>query len=333
VSVPLLFTEMKPIAKDITTPPMSMTRRPSSGVGRGRTVALITKDNTAGLSVDMDLMDHFLTDNGFRTKRVDWMSRSMGMADIGIFLELFSPRLALQCRKTIGIFNPEWFMPQWKRYLRTLNQVWCKSLEAQKVFAAHNPKSYYTGFFGRYMNNADIPRTRSCLHLQGRSALKNTEAVLQAWRDYPDLPPLTVITVKPIDAPPHVKVLGRMPGGELTRHLNQHRFHLCPSRAEGWGHYITEALSVGAHVITTDASPMNEHVTSDWGTLLTPARSFRRYDVREYSIDSGAIAQSVFAANALTDQRLDQQAELARAHFLRRNDEFRNAALNLLENL
>jgi glycosyltransferase involved in cell wall biosynthesis len=333
--VPVLFTEMPPLDQGVPArvrPKRTSVMR-TGDAGDGRTVALITKDNTAGLTVDMDLMDHFLTENGFTVRRVDWKATAMPVTDIGIFLELFSPGLAKYCRKTVGIFNPEWFMPYWKRHLRTLDQVWCKSRQAQDIFVRYNRMTYYTGFFGRYMHNPDVPRVRSCLHLQGRSTLKNTEAVLEAWRRYPDLPPLTVITVKPIDAPDFVTVHGRMPGDELNRQLNTHRFHLCPSRAEGWGHYITEALSTGAHVVTTDASPMNEHIQPAWGTLLMPSGSVRRYDVREYRVDPNHIAEAVFAANRLTDAQLDHQAEQARTHFLRRNNDFRRIALTLLEKL
>ncbi|MEU2835374.1 glycosyltransferase [Streptomyces lavendulae] len=95
-----------------------------------------------------------------------------------------------------------------------------------------------------------------CLHLRGHSILKNTPAVLEAWRRNSDLPLLTVISQ--IDfphPPPGVTVLGRLPFEELKQHINRHQIHVCPSRAEGWGHYITEGLSVGAAVITTDAPP------------------------------------------------------------------------------
>lgn len=326
----VLFTEMPALGQQAT--PVA-SAEPFSSPGHGRSVALITKDNTAGLTVDMDLMDYFLTENGYKVHRVDWKQSFMPVTDIGIFLELFSPALARRCRKTVGIFNPEWFMPHWKRHLRTLDQVWCKSLQAQEVFSRFNRNTYYTGFFSRYMNDEDVPRTRTCLHLQGRSTLKNTEAVLEAWRSYPELPPLTVITVKPVSAPDHVTVLGRLPGEDLKRHLNTHRFHLCPSRAEGWGHYIAEALSTGAHVITTDASPMNEHVCAQWGTLISPLSSVRRYDVHEYRVSPEHIAQAVFAAEELTDDQLDRQSGLGRAHFLKRNEEFRQNVLNLLERL
>lgn len=321
-----LFTEMEPLHRPAVPDAVPSPRRP-------RTVALITKDNTAGLSVDMELMDHFLTQHGYQVTRIDWRSGSMPTVDIGIFLELYSPSLAKCCRKTIGIFNPEWFMPRWKRYLRDLDQIWCKSEQAVEVFSSHNPNCHLTGFLSLYLKDEEVPRKRSCLHVQGRSMLKNTPAVLEAWRRHPDLPPLTVITVRDISPPENVTVLGRITSEHLKTQINRHWFHICPSRAEGWGHYITEAMSAGAHVVTLDANPMNEHIQPSWGTLIQPTRWISRYDVREYLVDPEDIAHAVRSADAMTDEQLDQQGDLAHDHFLRRNTAFRHTALNLLEKL
>jgi glycosyltransferase involved in cell wall biosynthesis len=164
--------------------------------------------------------------------------------------------------------------------------------------------------------------------------LKNTDTVLEAWRANPDLPPLTVISEKQImDPPPNVTALERQPFTELKRHINQHRIHVCPSRVEGWGHYITEGLSAGASVITTDASPMNEHVDRDWAWLLPPSNQVRRHLVHEYDVSPAMIASAVREASALT---ADQQARMsgsARASVAARNEKFKETAFDLLERL
>lgn len=321
-----LFTEMPPLSGAESHPAL---REPQPR--RWNTVALVSKDNGAGLRVDMDLLEIFLTDVGYSVTRVDWRRSAMPPVDVVIFVELFNHQLVKYAQRSVGIFNPEWFLPNWKRHIRHLNQIWCKSHEAVGVFSRYNRMSYYTGFISRYLADDAVKKERSCVHLQGRSALKNTEAVLEAWRRYPDLPPLTVITSKTSTVPPHVQLLGNIPGDELVKQLNTHRFHVCPSRAEGWGHYITEGLSTGAYVITTDASPMNEHVRQEWGALIPPSGAGRRYEVKEYVVDPESIASAVREASILSDAELDKRGKRARDYFLIRNQDFRTAAQRLLE--
>jgi hypothetical protein len=315
-----LFTEMPPLTGA------------QPGPARTRTAALISQDNGVGLSVDMDLLDSFLTTAGYRVIRVNWRNALMPRVDLGVFLELYSHRLAGYASKRIGIFNPEWFMPQWRVYLPTLDQLWAKSHQAVELFSNQKLPVHYTGFLTRDFGRATGQQPRA-VHLMGRSEMKNTAAVIEAWTRYPDLPPLTIITSKSVAAPRHITVLGRLSDQDLRHQLATARFHICPSRAEGWAHYISEALTLGAHVVTTDASPMNEHVHPEWGSLIRPYGARRRFQVHEYDVDPEDIAAAVRRAAALDDTVLDAQGDKARAHALARNDAFKNTALGLLEKL
>lgn len=297
-------------------------------------VNLISRDNGIGLTTDMDLLERMLTTAGHDVQRVPWQSGQMRRCDVAIFLELFNQRLVRYARHTVGIFNLEWFMPAWRPHLPQLTQLWAKSGDAHATYQRLRLRSYQTGFLSRELYDPQVERTPTCLHLKGHSGLKNTQAVLDAWAANPDLPELTIIAQQPIpNPPPGVTVLGRLPFADVVTHLNRHQIHVCPSRAEGWGHYITEGLSTGAAVITTNAAPMNEHVQSDWGWLLPSTGQSPRSLGTEHDVNPDHIADAVREAAEMTPDERDVVAKRARESVANRNEKFRRTALNLLERM
>jgi glycosyltransferase involved in cell wall biosynthesis len=130
-----------------------------------------------------------------------------------------------------------------------------------------------------------------------------------------------------------VTVLGRLPFADIVTHLNRHQIHICPSRAESWGHYITEGLSTGAAVITTDASPMNEHVRPDWGWLLPSTGQRPRSLATEHDVSPDDIATAVREAAEMTPDERAALAQRARESVTNRNEQFRRTALDLLRKM
>ena len=56
----------------------------------------------------------------------------------------------------------------------------------------------------------------------------------------------------------NLEIIGEfMERDKLEQFQNETEIHLCPSEAEGSGHYICETLSCGAIVVTVDGEPMN----------------------------------------------------------------------------
>lgn len=299
--------------------------------GRRLTISLVSRDNGVGLTADMGLLEAMLMGAGHQVTRVDWRAPAMARCDVAMFLELWNPRLARHARKTVGIFNLEWFQQHWRRDLPRISQLWAKSAESHEVYQRLRLRtSTLTGFLSRDLMDASVVRQPRALHLRGHSDLKGTHAVIDAWRADPSLPPLTIISSVPLEVPEYVRVLGRVGDAELSAEMNRATIHVCPSRAEGWGHYITEALSVGALVVTTDASPMNEHVHPDWGTLIMPESMGRRGMVGEYAVSAEAIGDAVRATAALPATVRTKMHIRARQHFEHRNAAFTEMALSLL---
>lgn len=299
-------------------------------------INLISRDNGAGLSTDMDLLEGIFTEAGHKVEKIDWASHKMDHCDVGIFLELLNPKLLRYMDNAIGVFNMEWFMSQWARFMNNMTQLWAKSDEAYDIFirSGFRKTSYKTGFVSRDMYIPGVEKQERCLHLKGHSDLKNTQAVLEAWRRHPSLPPLTIISNNPIDRIPNgVTVLSHVPTDELARLMNESYIHLCPSRTEGWGHYITEGLSTGAMVVATNASPMNEHVSSKWGMLVEPRGKIPRGLVHEWDVHPDAIAEAIFAAMRLSQEERELRSALARDHVAYRNRQFKEYALHLLGEL
>jgi glycosyltransferase involved in cell wall biosynthesis len=295
-------------------------------------ITLISRDNGVGLSTDIELLGTLFSNAGHQVMTAEWKARKIPQTDVAIFIELLSPHLMRFADKTIGIFNPEWFLEHWTKYAGKMNQIWAKSTMAAEVFEQLNRNTHYTGFLTRDLYDPDVPRQDTVIHVQGNSQDKNTARVLETWSAYGDeLPPLTVLTQKTLNVPKGVTRVGRVDSTELRRMMNENFIHLCPSRVEGWGHYITEALSVGAHVVTTDASPMNEHVSPGWGTLIPYTDLKPRGITFDCDVSPDDIASAVQGALKIPAKKRAQASRVARSHTEQRNKDFSHIALKLLE--
>lgn len=302
------------------------------------TITLASKNNGVGLSVDMGLLEEFLIGEGHTVRRVDWEEDRIESCDLIIFLELFSPRLMSCARKSVFIPNLEWMLSDWIPDLRRVDQIWAKSETAYRILQGLKFPVTRTGFLTRDLFDGTVPKQLSCLHLKGRSEAKNSEAVFEAWFRFGSmLPPLTVIAQNIPRAPigANVRVVGRLTEKEIVRELNAHRIHVCPSKVEGWGHYITEGLTCRSVVITSDDSPMNEHVQPRWGFLVPPYGFSPRAGtfVREIGVDPEKIAAAVMEAAALPERRIAEMGRIGRGRALRRNRQFIETVRPLLADL
>ncbi|WP_425599948.1 glycosyltransferase [Xanthomonas melonis] len=297
---------------------------------------VISRDNGVGLTRDMVLMAQTLRAGGVPVQEVGFTSQRMH--DTGretrlwasrllfgrVSLQIFSERVYARClplgQRNLLVPNPEWLLPKWLPLLPKFDAVLCKTRHAERIFQSLGCATRYIGFTSPDRYDAQVPRQRAFFHLAGRSTAKGTRVLLDTWQRHPEWPLLTVVqnprtAGKPIVAPNIDHRVRYLDDAELRRLQNAHLFHICPSEAEGFGHYLMEALSVGAVTLATDGEPMNELVTPAHGVMIPVSTVRQRRLASYYYVDAAGIAHAVETALAMPQAELDRLSAGARAFY------------------
>jgi hypothetical protein len=318
-------------------------------------VRLIGKSNGVGLSRDFELLAGALRACGCevtlhgcerrdRKRRRNVLTRLAARArawrrvrgggggsvryDINLMLEHVWPQFLHQAGCNVLVPNPEWFDHRDLAFLGAADRVWAKTALAERLFAARGCRTAHIGFDSHDRQDAWVKREPRFLHLAGRSPLKGTARLRALWRRHPEWPSLTI--VQDIDIPeadganpPNLTVhRGFLDDAALRTLQNSHRFHLCTSEAEGWGHYIVEAMSVGAVTFTCDAAPMNELVAAERGVLIA-SRSGERHNLATLSLfDAQSLEAGMARILAMSAGQWDQMGAAARRWFLNNKQGF-----------
>jgi hypothetical protein len=244
--------------------------------------------------------------------------------DINIFLEHVRPEYLPLARANVLIPNPEWFNANDSELITALQGVLAKTRHAEAIFRPQLACTQFIGFTSRDRRDADVVRRRAFFHLAGRSENKNTQPLLELWRRHPEWPMLTVVqnprTAKPGPLAANIDHrVDYLDDEQLRRLQNEHAFHICPSQTEGFGHYLMEALGIGAVTITLDAPPMNELVAPDRGVLVA-ARPIGTQNLSTiYTFDATDMERAIGECVAMPDARIAELSAAARA-FYERND-------------
>ena len=229
-------------------------------------VGLITNWNGKGLTVDGNLLSAFLAELGHEPVAVQFDVPCAEKFDLTISLEVVNDAFFSLAPKHVWIPNLEWTKDFYLRHVRKFDRIWSKTLDADAALRERFAQVTYTGFLSRDRMDVSVGRERKFLHVGGDSGLKNTNAVIAAWRQWRywagELDaPLTVVSramhTDVVDTP-GVTFIREATDEELRVIQNSHLFHLQPSAYEGWGHAIRESQSVGAVLLTTRAGPMSE---------------------------------------------------------------------------
>ena len=300
-------------------------------------ILIVNKDNSFGLTRDTNLLIEALASVG----------RSKGVATKGIRARNFLDRLLgrKQAKTIIHIERafPRWFSasrfnllcPNQERFprrhigrLKGIDLVLAKSRHAEQIFGDLGVPTVYVGFTSEDRLDESIAKNwNSFFHLAGGSTLKGTEDVIEVWSRHPEWPELVLVQRDPhpkAAAIANIRVVsGYITDSQLKELQNSCGIHLCPSRSEGWGHHLVEALSVGAVTVTTDGPPMNEHVTADCGILVPYARSEPRHLGTNYLVDLQAMEKAVETLIVMDASEKQRLGSAARKRFLEIDAGFR----------
>lgn len=315
---------------------------------------IIGKSNGVGLARDLTLLTDALQDAGHdvavtaidavqarrrRSLLSQWSVRAEMLrrhispgdqADVNLMLEHVWPQYLTAASINITVPNPEWFDRHDRRFLRAVDRVWAKTGYTHEVFSSLGCNTTLIGFDSADRNLPQIRRQRTFFHLAGKSPMKGTDGLLRVWARHPDWPALIVIQHKPEHHLPDIRadnihrLLGYLDDATLMALQNSSTFHVCLSQTEGWGHYIVEALSVGAVTITVDAPPMNELVTSDRGLLVPYATTGIQRLATTYEFDEPGLEATIEAAIAMSGQECERLGANARTWYLRNKRSFSN---------
>jgi hypothetical protein len=298
---------------------------------RARRCQLIARDNGAGLSRDLPLLADALKRAGCTTEIrglphrggfAEWLTRvqlarKAPAFDVNVMLERIRPEFERAARRNVLIPNPEYFRTQDRAALSGMDAVWVKTHHAEKLFRALGATTCYIGFTSPDRLDASIPRRQAFFHGPGRSGNKGTTALLNLWKKHPQWPTLTVAwrrkRVEIDELPANVTLIREHISDADYRQLqNEHRFHLCPSQTEGYGHYLVEAMSCRAVAVTLDAEPMNELVQPERGVLV-PANASGKQDLATlYGFDEAAMGQAIERCLSMDNAATEQMGHAAR---------------------
>jgi glycosyltransferase involved in cell wall biosynthesis len=297
---------------------------------------IVSRQNGFGLDQDVRILKGALAEAGIdaaaaRPRDLGLLDALRGrkMADRIIHVERVHWRWLRAANEHFVVPNQERFPPRKLRALRRVDHVLAKTRHAESIFSALGLPTTFIGFTSEDCRVSDVAKNWSrCLHVAGRSTMKGTEDLIAAWAGHPDWPELVIVqdpSMPKPEVPGNITLLRTyMAEDELRRLQNGCGIHLCPSRSEGWGHYISEAMSCGALVITTDAPPMNEIVDPSMGVLVSYGRSESRHLGQCYLVDGKALECRIQQVLAMPADAKADMGQAARRRYEENDRRFRD---------
>jgi len=238
-----------------------------------------------GLSQDSNILRGILTavyGDNVQIFRIPYVFPQCQEADVNIFLEVVNPCLFAYARRNIWIPNQEWTYKTWIPYMTMFDEIWVKTTEARECFnKASNYKANvkYIGWssIDKGWNPTTVKKNYSKAFVPvGKNIFRNPKPIFQAYKRmkatvpsiYSKLPVLHVVYSSAhinVYSPPEIsdKVILRgevLPEDEYDELLKECGLCICLSAAEGFGHAVVEAMSVGCNLLLSPIKPFTQDI-------------------------------------------------------------------------
>ena len=261
---------------------------------------------------------------------------------VNIFLEHIYKEYLGCAQFNIFIPNIEWLNMHDFRACNSVDQIWCKTKFAFdqlfQIKTLHH-KLKMLGFSSIDRYNPSFEKLKGkieVLHLKGISKYKNSQLVLDTWLKNPHWPMLHLVHYghhgsngfldikEPVLIKSNITLYQtKLSENDLINLMNKCHIHICCSFAEGFGHYINEALSTNALVVTTDGYPMKELVGKN-NILIPPMKIISVNLSKGYLFDEEMFSNQLQNVFRLSCDEIVHQGGHNRLLFLKRHEDFKS---------
>ena len=166
---------------------------------------------------------------------------------------------------------------------------------------------------------------------------KGSKTVNDVWLRNPSWPTLSLFWNNPRGTPvngPNVRCETKILDDAHLRWMqNTYGIHLCPSEAEGFGHYLAEAMSCKAVVVTTNAPPMNELVGHDRGVLVRYHRTAPQGAGTNFYVDPADLEDKINIILGMDPSRRRELGDNAREWYLENDLAFKTRLFEVMQSI
>lgn len=234
--------------------------------------------------------------------------------------------------------NQEWIRREVVENLHMCTLIWCKTRYAETIFRERNFQTRYTGFTSADIFMPEIKMDYNIIHVARRSHLKGTKVILELWKAHPQWPSLLVISSnkewKQLFPLPNVNFISNsLSDYDLRVAMNSCGIHLCPSETEGFGHYISEALSCKAVTITANAPPMNEIIAHENGLIAQATKGEAMGFGHRFFVDKDSLEEMISKAIEMDTNSKMAMGEAARKSYENQRADFRTRLMEAMNEL